>query len=309
MNKFKPKIIFVGTPDMGLICLNSLLENNFNIVAVVPPLKSHSTHESFKKYALSKNLNLVEFEKTPNEKEYIEKIKSYNADIGVVCSYNVLLSKEFLTTTKFGYINCHPSLLPCYRGAMPYFHIIKNGEKKSGITLHFMDEKFDTGNIILQEEFEILPFETMGVLFNRTNYMLSEALVKTLKAFEKDGVLNSFPQKEGCYIDAPKVDGDFKIRWNKKVEEIDCLIRACNPFFNAFCYFRKTYFKIIKAHIIKKEHNLEYGTIAFCDENNIYIAAKGGFIAIDIISVGSWGCFSVKDFYYIFSPKIGEKLE
>ena len=121
----KLKIIFVGTPDMAPICINELLENNFEIVAVVPPLKNHSTYNSFKNFVLSKNLNLIEFEKSPNEKEYIKKLKSYNADIGIVCSYNVLLSKDFISTTKMGFINSHPSLLPKHRGANPYFHIIK----------------------------------------------------------------------------------------------------------------------------------------------------------------------------------------
>ena len=117
----KLKIIFVGTPDMALICLDGLVRNNFEIAAVVPPRKDHVTYNLFKSFVNDKKLNLLEFNDSPNEKEYIEKLKELNADIGVVWSYNIKLSSVFLKTTKMGYINCHPSLLPDYRGGMPYF--------------------------------------------------------------------------------------------------------------------------------------------------------------------------------------------
>ncbi len=123
-NDEKLKIVFVGMPDMALVCLDNLLEKKFNIVCVVPPKKTHETFNFFKGFVESRNLKLFEFIESPNEASYVEKLGELNADIGVVCSYNYLLKKEFLNTTKMGYINCHPSLLPDYRGAAPYFHII-----------------------------------------------------------------------------------------------------------------------------------------------------------------------------------------
>ena len=176
----KLKIIFVGIPDMALICLDNLLNNKFNIVGVVPPKKTHETYSFFKKFVAERGLNFIEYDNSPNDNDCIEKIKKLNADIGVICSYNYLLKKEFIATTRMGYINCHPSLLPDYRGAAPYFHVINNGEKISGVTLHFINEEFDKGDIAYQETFDITPFETMGTIFNRTNYMLSDGLVKVL---------------------------------------------------------------------------------------------------------------------------------
>ena len=84
----KIKIIFVGIPDMAMVCLQELLEKKFNIVGVIPPKKTHETYSYFKSYVLEKGLNLIDFNNSPNEKECIEKIKNLNADIGVVCSYN-----------------------------------------------------------------------------------------------------------------------------------------------------------------------------------------------------------------------------
>ena len=306
----KLKIVFVGTPDMAYVCLSKLLEKKFDIVSVVPPHKTHLTYKGFTEYCKNKNLNIINFEKTPNEIETIEKIKELKADIGIVCSYNFKLSKEFLSSTSLGYINCHPSLLPKYRGAMPYFHIIKNGEKISGVTLHFMDENFDTGDIVYQETFDILPWENMGTLFNRTNYMIADGLVKILSDYEKGIDFKKTPQiKDNTFITAPKTDGNLKIRWNKSVDEISCLIRACNPFFNALTNFRNTQVKIIKAHAIKCLHNLKYGQIAKCNENNLLVAAMDGYLSIETLQLSTWGIFNPMEFYYTFSPKEDEFFE
>ena len=305
----KLKIVFVGMPDMALICLSNLIEANFNIVGVVPPKKNHETYPYFKQFVELRGLNFLDFDGSCNDKDCIEKISALNADIGVVCSYNYKLSADFLNTTKMGYINSHPSLLPKYRGPAPYFHIINNNEKKSGITLHFMDESFDTGDIIYQKEFEILPNETMGTLFNRTNYMISDGLIEVLSTLEKGEKLKTTPQdKDGYYVDAPKVDGNFRIRWSKTPKEIDCLIRASNPFYSAFSFFRGINLKIIKTNVLNKEHNLKFGTIALANENEILISAKGGFISLEIMQLGSYGLMTPSDFYSIFNPKVGEVL-
>ncbi|MBQ2983748.1 MAG: methionyl-tRNA formyltransferase [Candidatus Gastranaerophilales bacterium] len=305
----KLKIIFVGIPDMALVCLENLIRSKFEIVAVVPPKKNHETFNFFKNFVQSKNIEFLEFENSPNDIEYCEKIKALNADIGVVCSYNSRFSKEFLSTTKMGYINCHPSLLPQYRGAAPYFHVVKNNEKFSGITLHFMDETFDTGDIVYQEKFEILPDETMGTLFNRTTYMLSNALVKVLGDLEKTGEIKRYPQPKGEFNLAPKVNGNFRLRWHYHASELECLIRACNPFYNAFCGFRGTTLKIIKAKIILKEHNLEFGTIASSNDKELLIAVKGGFLSPEVMSFATWGYFTPESFYNTFSPQVGEYLD
>ena len=172
-----------------------------------------------------------------------------------------------------------------------------------------MEETFDTGDIVYQQEFEVLPNETMGTIFNRTNFMLSDALINLLSSLEKGEKLKSTPQdKINTYVEAPKVGGNFKIRWKNSVVEIERLIRACNPFYNAFSFFRGVNIKVIKARAIKKEHNLKYGEIALCNDENLLIAAKDGYLALEVFQVGTWGIFDSKEFNLIFSPKAGEIL-
>lgn len=306
----KLKIIFVGTPDMALICLDGLVRNNFEIAAVVPPRKDHVTYNLFKSFVNDKKLNLLEFNDSPNEKEYIEKLKELNADIGVVCSYNIKLSSDFLKTTKMGYINCHPSLLPDYRGGMPYFHIIKNNEKTSGITLHYMDNDFDTGDIIYQREFEIIKDETMGTLFNRTNFMFHDALIKVLSDMQDGAEIMRHPQdKNDKYKKAPVVSNFIRINWHDSIDNIDALIRACNPFYNAYCYFRGHEMRILNSEKIIKSHNFECGKIVSASKKELIVAAIDGFISIKALKMSSWGIFLPDGFYNIFTPTTEEYLK
>ena len=306
----KLKIIFVGIPDMGLVCLMNLFKQGFDILGVVPPKKSHDTYNFFKNYVQDLNLNLIEFENSPNEENCINKLKALNADIGVICSYNTKLSSDFIKTTKMGYINCHPSLLPDYRGGAPYFHIINNGEKVSGITLHFIDEEFDTGDIVYQEKFDVAPFETMGSIFNRTNYMISDALTQVLKKLQETGEIKRYHQpKEGKFKTAPLVDGNFRLRWNTYSNvEIERLVRACNPFYNVFTSFRGANAKIIKAEAVDYKHDFKFGKIIKANENTLLVATKGGAVNITLISIGSWGYFDNKDFYCMFTPGEDEEF-
>ena len=306
----KLKIVFVGIPDMAIVCLNELLENKFDIAGVVPPKRNHETYAFFKNYVKGLNLNFIEYENSPNDKDCIDKIKSLNADIGVVCSFNYLLKKDFINSTKMGYINCHPSLLPEYRGAAPYFHIINNGEKVSGITLHFIDEEFDKGDIVYQEVFDLTPYETMGTIFNRSNYMIADALVKVLNEIQSKGEIKRTPQpKENTFKQAPKVDGNFRVRWNvASVFEIERLIRACNPFYNAFGTFRGVNFKIINAHAVEYKHDMEFGRIFKANEKQLLIACKGGLLDVKTMHLGTWGYFGAEEFYYMFTPKDDEYL-
>lgn len=309
-NKKKLSIIFVGIPDMALVCLTNLLAKNFNIVGVVPPKKTHETYEFFKNFVKSNNLNFIEYENSPNDPDCINQIKELNADIGVICSYNYRLSNAFIKTTKMGYINCHPSLLPDYRGAAPYFHIVNNGEKVSGVTLHFIDENFDTGDIVYQETFDITPFETMGTIFNRTTYMLSDGLIKVLSEIEKNGDIKRIPQdKSKKYKLAPKVDGNFRIHWNTiSVLELERLVRASNPFYNVFTTFRGANFKVLNAEAIPYKHDLPYGRIYKADESKLIVAARDGLLSIKYFQLGTWGYLSPKEFYYMFSPKEDESF-
>ena len=182
--KYEKRILFIGMPDMALVCLHKLNEKGINIIGVVPPPKEDPTYSLMVNNAKSMGYELVEYEKNLNEKEFLNKIRNLNADLGVVASYNKKFPKELLRLPKDGFINLHPSKLPDYRGANPYSHVIINGEEESAITLHFMDEEFDTGDIISQYRFSLDLNETMGTLFYRTNEMCASVLYEALDYYE-----------------------------------------------------------------------------------------------------------------------------
>lgn len=310
MDNIKPekKIIFVGMPDMATVCLSKLAKAGFQIVGVVPPHKSHPSNSNMKYFAQALGLVVYEFEESPNEAPFVELMKSLEADIGVVCSYNELLSKEFLATTKTGYINCHPSLLPEYRGANPYHHIILNGETKTGITIHFMDETFDTGDIILQKDVPINEKDTMGTLFNNSNYIFADCLIDILRDYEKTGTLARKPQLAACKKTAPKVDSEITLDFSRPAEEIDRLIRSCNPFFNCNTVFRGTTLKIITADYKTEKHDYKETGHMINHDNRLAIVAKDGYIYPKVVQIGSWGIFDMPEFINKFNPQVNEKL-
>ena len=157
---FKKRILFVGIPDMAYIGLDGLLMAGVNIVGVLGPKKDHNMYEAFRDYVLSRRLNFIEYDEL-DEPQLIQKIRDLNIDAAVVCSFNYKVPKVLMEATKDGFINVHPSMLPKYRGGNPYSRVIMNGETETGVTIHFMDEKFDTGDIIVQRPYHIHSKATM----------------------------------------------------------------------------------------------------------------------------------------------------
>lgn len=304
-----PKILFIGQPDMAIVCLNKLISSKLNIGALVLPDKTNISRENIRTIAINNNIEVLEYEKTPNEPDLIEKIKASKCDIGVICSLNHKLSSIFLESTKDGFINCHPSILPKYRGGNPYFHIIKDGEKMSGITLHFADENFDTGKIIAQEIFPLMKKETMGMLFSRTNFMIADLLAKTLLKYKETGEIQSVAQKEGEFKKAPNVPGEIYINWADNINITERLIRAANPFYNALTNFRGGFIRIIAGDFKEERHNKTPGTIVKVKKDLIQIAAEGGYYFPNVIQAGSWGIYSISEFIEKFSPNEGEILK
>ena len=307
---FKKRILFIGMPDTAVICMVKLAQEKFNIVAAVPPPKNHNTYWLFCESAEQMNIPVISYENSLKDPEFLEKIRSLNADLAVVCSYCKRFPKEFLETTRCGFVNVHPALLPKYRGGNPYSHVIINGEKETGVTLHFMDENFDTGDIIVQKKIPVCKDETMGTLFNRLNYLSADMLIDLLSRFEENENLPRKPQPEGDFVKAPNFkenSADIFINWNSPVEDIDRFIRGLNPFINAVTEFRGDYLKIFSATYEKCPVNFAPGTIVSVD-GELSVAAKDGIINISVIQTGSFFIGPASDFIRYSNCQIGEKL-
>jgi len=305
---FKKRVLFLGIPDMAYICLDGLVMSGVNIVGVLGAKKDHPTYLSFKNFAKSRDLNFIEYDRL-DDKNFIDEIKVLKADIAVVCSFNYKIPKVLLEAVKGGFINVHPSLLPKYRGANPYSAAIINNEKETGVTLHFMDENFDTGDIISQKKIQISSMETMGTLFNRLNMLALGMLVETLKEYEKSDLPRK-KQPDGKFEEGKLFDGDlFFINYEKTAEEIERFIRSLNPFLIATTGFRKNPVKIFAAQSAKGKSEALPGTIVKIGDDKFYIATKDGLLCPTVLQFGSFFTGTASDFIKILNPKIGEKFE
>lgn len=305
--KLKKRVLFVGFPDMAYVCLDGLNMSGVNIVGVIGSKKDHPTYERFKKFVKSRNLNFIEYDNLDDE-EFIRKIKDLNVDVAVVCSFNYKIPKVLLEAVKDGFINAHPSLLPKYRGSNPYSAVIINDEKETGVTLHFMDENFDTGDIIAQKKIVITPMETMGTLFNRLNIIAFNVLFETLKEYETKE-LKREKQPEGEF-DKGKLftEASFYINWEKTAPEIERFVRALNPFLLATTNFRQNIVKIFASEAIEGKSNEAPGTITKIKDDKIYVSTLQGLVVPTVLQFGSFFVGTSKDFIRILNPKVGERF-
>lgn len=309
MSNFKKRILFIGIPDMAYICLDGLNSSGVNIVGVLGPRKDHPTYVNFKNFVDSRNLNYIENEKL-DDFIFIQKIKDLKADIAVVCSFNYKIPKVMLDSVKDGFINIHPSLLPEYRGANPYSSVIINDEKETGVTLHFMDETFDAGDIISQRKLPVFPLDTMGTLFNKLNLIGLEMLLEALQNYENKPLARQ-KQPVGVFKKGKAMkEEDIVIKYENSAEQIERRIRALNPFISAQTSFRGNILKIFTADVIEEEFSTEAlpGSIVKVEQDKFYVKTGEGLLAMTSMQFGSFFTGTSKEFIKMLNPQIGERF-
>ncbi len=288
------KIIFMGTPDFAATSLETLINSNYNIEAVVTNTDKPKgrgmkmLYTPVKEVALSKDIPIFQPQKVRNNTEFINKIKEINPDVICVVAYGKILPKEILDIPKYGCINVHASLLPKYRGAAPIQWAILNGDKETGVTTMYMDVGMDTGDMILTQKVQIGENETTGELWNRLSKIGANLLVETLKQIEQ-GIAPRIPQGND-YTMAPMLEKEMsKIDWeNKTAEEIKNLVRGLNPIMGAYTYLNGKKIKFWKVEVSENigydENNikiLKNGTVLISDpKDGIYIKTKKGILHV-----------------------------
>ena len=307
---YKKRILFVGIPDMAYIGLDGLLMAGVNIVGVLGPQKDHTMFNDFRNFVLSRRLNYIDYDEL-DEEQLINKIKALNVDAAVVCSFNYKIPKVLMNAVKDGFINVHPSMLPKYRGGNPYSRVLMNGETETGVTIHFMDESFDTGDIIAQKAYHIHSKATMGTLFNELNVLGIELLLQVLQTYETQE-LPRIKQPVGDFISGKGLDErEIFINYNKTAEEIERFVRALNPFILASTTFRGNLMKIMKAEVASDAFCIPHpaGTVAKIEDDKFFIATSKGLIVPTVLQFGSFFIGDSKDFIRIVNPKIGEEFK
>ncbi len=254
------RILFMGTPDFARDSLEKLYDNGYEICGVVttpdrPAGRGMKLLASpVKEYAIQKNLKVFQPEKISNNTEFKEEIKNLNPDLVCVVSYGVILPKSFLNIPKLGCINVHPSMLPKYRGSAPIQWAVLNGDKTTGVTIMYLNEQMDAGDIINQKEVEIGSDETSGELWNRLSKIGADLLLHTVKEIE-EGTAKRISQPEEFTL-APMLNKEMsKINWNEKTaEEIKNLVRGLNPIMGTYTYLNSKKIKIWKVQKLENKY-------------------------------------------------------
>ncbi|WP_284462071.1 methionyl-tRNA formyltransferase [Chryseobacterium sp.] len=233
------KVVFLGTPEFAKTSLEAIHQSHHNVVGVVTVADKASgrgqkiNQSAVKVYAAENNIPVFQPEKLRNP-EFLEELRKLDADVFVVVAFR-MMPKVLFEMPKMGTFNLHASLLPDYRGAAPINYAVINGEEKTGVTTFFINEKIDEGNILLQNEIEVLLDENAGSLHDRLMEMGSKLVVKTLDGLA-EGTIEERPQPE---VEHPKnaykiFKEDTKINWNASSKAIHQFILGMSPYPAAF---------------------------------------------------------------------------
>ena len=281
------KIVFMGTPDFAVPCLESLIKNGNEIVGVFtqpdkkvgrkqimtpPPVK-----------VLAEKYGLTVFQpNTLKDGKALDIIKELAPDVIVVVAYGKILPKEILDYPKYGCVNVHASLLPKYRGSAPIQWAVINGETETGVTIMLMDEGIDTGDIILVRRTEIGINETSEELFDRLSVIGARALTEIIELFP-DGNVNHVSQPDGDFGYAPMIDKSIcAIDWNKSAFEVHNLIRGLQSWPVASTVLNGKTVKIHKSVLSDKTGN-EAGEIV--NNKNVLTVCCGDKKCVDILEI------------------------
>jgi methionyl-tRNA formyltransferase len=287
------RIIFMGTPDFAVGILDILIKNEYNIVGVItapdrPAGRGRKLNKSaVKKYAVENNIKVLQPTNLKNE-GFLETLESLNANLQIVVAFR-MLPKVVWNMPKYGTFNLHASLLPQYRGAAPINWAIINGETKTGVTTFFIDEKIDTGAIILQDETSIEKSDNAEDLHDRLMNLGAKTVLKTVERIQND---NFKTTKQPNYDDlkvAYKIHRETcEIDWNKPIEDIYNFIRGLSPYPAAWTTLENSDSKIItkiyKANMLLEQHDLEVGMLVF-NKKEMKVAVKEGYLNLEEIQL------------------------
>ena len=278
----------MGTPEFAVGILDTIIKNNYDVVGVITAADKPAgrgqkiKYSAVKEYALANNLNLLQPTNLKDE-NFLAELKALNANLQIVVAFR-MLPKVVWEMPSLGTFNLHASLLPNYRGAAPINWAIINGETKTGVTTFFIDDKIDTGAMILNSEIAIEPEENAGQLHDRLMHLGSSTVIDTLKVIENGNVTTTIQEDSAEIKTAYKLNKEnCKIDWTKSGAEINNLIRGLSPYPASWCFLKdqneELNIKIYEAKLILEPHSYEVGKL-ISTKKEIKIAIKDGFIQL-----------------------------
>ena len=294
------RIVFMGTPDFAVPCLQALIDDGHDICAVfTQPDKPKGRHgvlstPPVKELALKYDIPVYQPDSLKND-----EIKSYfaslGADLALVVAYGKILPEEFLNAPKYGCINMHASLLPKLRGAAPIQWSIINGEKRSGVTAMQMDKGLDTGDILLSESVEIRDDETAQELHDELSVLGAQVMRKTLLMLQR-GELSPVRQDDSQSTYAPILTKELSaIDWQKSALQIHNQIRGLYPWPGASAVLNGKTLKIHSAKLLGKTEG-EPGEVVFNDRRLCVACGDGNAVELLVIQAPGKKAMPVTDY-------------
>ena len=312
MRKEDLRIVFMGTPEFAVETLKALVENHYNVVAVVTqPDKAVGRHQTevqpseVKKYALEHHLPVLQPEKM-KDPEFVEALRSYQANLQVVVAFR-MLPEVVWDMPKYGTFNVHAALLPQYRGAAPINWAVINGETQTGVTTFFLDKDIDTGRVIMQKPFDIPDTADVEYVYDGLMHLGAEICLETIQLLmDADGYPESIPQEDLMgnmkrLYEAPKLfKNNCEIDWSRPSKRIYDFIRGLSPYPGAWTTLlgpngKAVDLKIFKTTKTEKNVGMRPGMIVVY-KGVLYITTGDFLLQIDELQMAGKNRMSSRDF-------------
>lgn len=284
------KIVFMGTPDFSVPCLDILVKNGYDVAAVVtvpdkPAGRGQQLQQSpVKKYAIEHHIPVLQPEKL-KAPEFLEALKNIGADLQIVVAFR-MLPEAVWNMPPLGTYNLHASLLPDYRGAAPINWAIINGENETGVTTFKLKHEIDTGNILFSEKTPLTENTTAGELHDTLMNIGAQLMLKSVKAIESGNYELHEQQPSAESKHAPKLFKETcRINWSNNTSSIHNLIRGLSPYPAAWTDGSDTKGNLISMKIFKSskeevQHSHKAGTVITDNKKELKVACSNGFIHI-----------------------------
>ena len=256
----------MGTPEFAIPSLETVYKNTDLKLIFTKEDKRNARGNKIifspvKQFGLDNNIEIIQPKKL-KEAEITEKIREINPDLIVVVAYGKIIPKEIIDIPKYGIINVHSSLLPKYRGASPIHSAILNGDKETGVSIMYIEEELDAGDVILKEYCEITEDDTLGTLHDKLKELGATGLGKTLKLIESENVKTEKQDDTKATFVKPISKAQAKIDWTDTKENVYNKIRGLNPFPGAYTFNEKNEnIKVYKGEKTDKLYDGEFGEI------------------------------------------------
>ena len=282
------RIIYMGTPDFAVPCLDRLVKDGYDVALVVTQpdkprgRKQEMTPSEVKVCALGHGIEVYQPESLRTDEAY-EYLRKYEPDYIIVAAYGKILPKRILDLPKYACINVHGSLLPKYRGAAPIQRSVLSGDKVTGITTMLMGEGLDTGDMLLKKEYEIDINATSGEVFDALSQSAPDLLIETIEKFTKGEIIPERQNESEATHAAMLSKDEAVIDWSKTAAEIHNTVRGMAPWPVAYTGYKGKKLKIFTSRLTDEKTSLPVGKIKE-DKNRILVACGDGML-LEIVSL------------------------